>query len=382
MYLECQTAPTIKELHEFLPDTVVGGNGAGAVLKFDAIESNSFSVTMPVLVRAADYLTWSDGLQPEFELIRRALARPFAQMHGWYENPNTVPTPNFRSGRNLVQTLAARAQCHLLLEQTDEALAELRMINDFRQRSLQENQPMTLVAAMMNVAVTGLFADQIAESLRQHPWTDSQLAVLQTQLDTDVLTPVKNAFTIQAVVTFRALESVPSAGLVKRSFLGGLCPRGWGYQRMAARVRLNFDQVAGLQAGAMSPAKVETSRTQAQALDHWAAYTFVASLGQPDFSRACQVAARQQTAVNHALIACALERHHLAHGHYPENLEALVPRFLNKVPDDVIGGALPHYRRTDDGAFVLYSIGWSGRDHGGVRSDAFADAATDWVWPG
>ena len=240
---------------------------------------------------------------------------------------------------------------------------------------------MTLLAAMLNAAIAGLSADQIAESLRLHAWSEPQLAVLQTQLNTDVITPVKEAFTMQAVATFRALERVPSAGLVKRSVLGGLCPRGWGYQRMAARVRLNFDQAASLHTG-MSPGKIEASRAQAQALEHWTAYTFVVSLGQPDFARACQVAARQQTAVNQALIACALERHRLANGHYPENLEALVPRFLDSIPEDVIGSAPPHYRRGDDSTFVLYSIGWSGRDHGGVRSASPADTAADWVWPG
>ena len=48
--------------------------------------------------------------------------------------------------------------------------------------------------------------------------------------------------------------------------------------------------------------------------------------------------AYQQTRVNEALIACALERYHLANGQYPETLAALAPQFLEKIPNDLIGG--------------------------------------------
>ena len=46
--------------------------------------------------------------------------------------------------------------------------------------------------------------------------------------------------------------------------------------------------------------------------------------------------------VNEAQIACALERYRLAHGEYPETLDALVPQFIEKVPHDIIGGGAAH----------------------------------------
>ncbi len=64
-------------------------------------------------------------------------------------------------------------------------------------------------------------------------------------------------------------------------------------------------------------------------------------------------------------IACALERYHLAHGEYPETLDALMPQFMEKMPHDIIGGQPLHYRRTDDGKFLLYSVGWNETDDGG-----------------
>ena len=80
-------------------------------------------------------------------------------------------------------------------------------------------------------------------------------------------------------------------------------------------------------------------------------------------------------------MAIALERYRLAHGEYPDSLDALAPQFIAKVPHDVIGGQPLHYRRTSDGQFVLYSVGWNETDDGGVvvqpeKSDAGMKLAT------
>jgi hypothetical protein len=51
---------------------------------------------------------------------------------------------------------------------------------------------------------------------------------------------------------------------------------------------------------------------------------------------------------------------------------------VEKLPHDVIGGQPLKYRRTNDGKFLLYSIGWNECDDGGKSStDREND---DWVW--
>jgi hypothetical protein len=99
-----------------------------------------------------------------------------------------------------------------------------------------------------------------------------------------------------------------------------------------------------------------------------------------------------QSSVDLARTAIALERYRLAHGGYPESLDALAPQFIEKVPHDVIGGQPLKYQRTSDGQFVLYSVGWNERDDGGVvvsqNSRNFRDESGntldisqgDWVW--
>ena len=103
----------------------------------------------------------------------------------------------------------------------------------------------------------------------------------------------------------------------------------------------------------------------------------------PNFVKAIQRFALNQTSANEAAIACALERYRLAHGEYPELLNALTPQFIAKLPHDSIGQPLK-YRRTGDGKFLLYSVGWNEKDDGGenaLRKDGSPDLANgDWVW--
>lgn len=107
-------------------------------------------------------------------------------------------------------------------------------------------------------------------------------------------------------------------------------------------------------------------------------YSFLVAMGLPNFVKAVQTTARNQTLANEAYIACGLERYRLAHRQYPETLEALVPQFAEKLPHDLIGGQPLKYHRTADGQFVLYSIGWNEQDDGGVPGKTIGEG--DWVW--
>jgi hypothetical protein len=91
-----------------------------------------------------------------------------------------------------------------------------------------------------------------------------------------------------------------------------------------------------------------------------------------------------QNTVNLTRIACALERYHLAKQKYPDTLDTLAPQFLAKVPRDPIGGQPLHYRPTDDGQFIVYSVGWDEMDNGGSvvlnKSGGVDLEKGDWVW--
>src|SRR5204863_3864 len=72
-------------------------------------------------------------------------------------------------------------------------------------------------------------------------------------------------------------------------------------------------------------------------------------------------------------------------GQFPESLDELAPRYLRSVPRDLIDGKPMRYQRTDDGSFLLYSIGWNEQDDHGepgfVATGRNLEPKTgDWVW--
>ena len=76
------------------------------------------------------------------------------------------------------------------------------------------------------------------------------------------------------------------------------------------------------------------------------------------------------------ITAIALERFHGKHGVYPSTLAPLAPEFLKAVPVDFMDGQPLRYRLTDDGHFVLYSVGLDRVDDGGKMSDP---SAPHWI---
>jgi len=64
-----------------------------------------------------------------------------------------------------------------------------------------------------------------------------------------------------------------------------------------------------------------------------------------------------------ALIAC--DRYRVAHGRWPESLEALVPAYLDAVPDDPFGDGPLGYGPLAGGGVMVWSVGADGVDDGG-----------------
>jgi type II secretory pathway pseudopilin PulG len=122
------------------------------------------------------------------------------------------------------------------------------------------------------------------------------------------------------------------------------------------------------------------SRQPLQALPRLIAASVASVLG-PALGRITLRAAIARTIADQAALACALDRYRLANGQFPETLDALTPRFISRAPNDVITGQRYKYRRTDDGQFILYSVGWNEKDDGGVPGETLFDQTQgDWVW--
>ena len=84
--------------------------------------------------------------------------------------------------------------------------------------------------------------------------------------------------------------------------------------------------------------------------------------------RSCITDLNHVAQVRAARAGLAVERYRLAHGRYPETLDALVPEFLDAVPEDPFDGKPLRYQARANG-FVVYSVGHDLADNGGRERD-------------
>lgn len=348
-------------------------------------------------ITASNYIAWSMTFEPGFDLMRAAVKRPLARLDGDYSRPFKQPIPNFVSHRLVAQTLARRAKCYLLLGEPEKALADLTLLHSLDLTLVKDGKPNTLVTAMIHTAIAGLFADAIACGLESRFWREPELAALQKQLaEINLLHDVAYSFQAGRASTCFMLDSMPPEELMRVinsstrqvSDLGWwLMPSGWIQQNKTVIATLEGKIIEAMDFTntTVSPDKaVVASHATETALSHVTPWNFLAAMCVPNFTKATETMARNQTWVDQAEIACALERFRLTNGKYPDKLAALVPQFIAKIPHDLIGGKDMNYSCKDGDNFKLYSIGWNEIDDGGITAhttDGKEDRDFgDWVW--
>jgi len=387
------------EIKDFIP----------AGLRVISTGTNSYRVSLglPPYIPAADYVAWSDSFQADFAALHAAVLRPYARMDGSYEYPPSVPIPNFISTRSTAQMLALRAQCYLLLGEPDKALGELTQMHDLCRllEGRPTGEPMTLVAAMINVAIKGLYVSIIGDGLRLHAWGEPQLAAIQQQLvGINLLPYMYSALHAESLSLGRMVEVAKSTELADAfhesqnmsyweklrdpiHLYCRLAPHGWLLQNAVIAARIGQTSFAAIDPTnhLVFPKVVNSWLNDIhKTVNDSTPYNYLAVRFVPNYLHAMQALAKSQTLVNEALVVCGLERYRLLHGNYPETPDALVPQFVEKLPRDIFGGQPLKYR-VEGGKFVLYSIGWNETDEGGVpcwTSDLTGDLnKNDWVWP-
>jgi hypothetical protein len=396
IWLQCQTMPATNEVAQFLPklsnpewnqDFSEGG-------RVESTGNDSYQVTMRSPITADDYLAWNAWLKPDLAVMREAFKRPYARVESEYQDPPADPFTMQVS--ELGRTLTGMADCHLLLDQPEDALDDLTLMHYLcRVREVQPGTTFALLSTLTRMVVTATSVKAIEDGLALHVWQDSQLKELQEQLtDINYVAMLSQVWQRGAARTAGWLETATPSQLGQQvlglnysprktnvwsqcaaTLIGNLIPRGWIYQNMAKRAKFyeTISDWAEPSGERVFPERVEAAIQLVYS--HASPYTFLGYAGLVDLSRRNENTARCQTMVHEALIACALERYRLAHGAYPETLDTLVPQFLDKIPHDIIGGQPLHYHRAEDGKFILYSVGWNGTDDGGKPG-----SEDDWLW--
>ena len=346
------------------------------------------------------------------EELRRAGQLPYARFPLDYTNkvPAEILLPHLSALKLCCQVLQLRAIAELENGQSEKALADINLM--LRLTDSIRSEPF-LVSHLVRLVVLEMALQTIWQGLAEHKWSDTQLVALEQELgkldilaDLQFSTRGERAIDIAAVEYLRQhrnyLELFYDTGDGNEFSIWNnslnwsdrirvigfyLMPSGWFDQNelaIAQTYQRWFLPMSDVQNQLVSP---KIGRQADELLASWkpTPRNVLARMMLPSFNPAARRFAREQISVDLARTACALERYRLAHGEYPESLDALLPQFISKLPHDIIGGQPLHYRRTSDGQFVLYSVGWNEKDDGGVLGylphlPMPSFELGDWVW--
>ena len=333
---------------------------------------------------------------PVLKEIAEAARRPSCRIPA----PNSdgdEPGFHFLGFRMVARVLNTRALLNLRAGHPELALQDV--VTELRLVRHLSSDPQ-LVTHLLGLANAGIVMQALWEGLESRAWNETQLATLQEELSrADELTPMLDWAKNDRISTYGLWFNLSTHPLWDRKRplgenAGGLLvsafiPRGWFYQNM----RTADAFLAGTWLSAMDPRAHRVYPEKFREMETWwshrgrSPYSLFASnisgVATPALNAQIQRSAQRQVALDEALVVCALERYRLAHKVYPETLDALVPAYAPKLPNDVFTGAPLHYRRDGDG-FLLYSVGWNGTDEGGTMAMDGNDrdlTKGDWPWP-
>ena len=299
--------------------------------------------------------------------LRSAAARRYCRFNIAYEEWGKTAVVE-KSMQHLVLTkwlfrfLTLHAEAELVSSHSDEALQDLRVM--FRIDDGLKDEPL-LISQLMRLASTSVMLQSVGEGLAEQRWSEVQLQVLQERLSRiDLPASTVLAFHGERDICFnpsfdrdpvlpRCWNRLEQLNL-NRAFNDTLLPRiDLARREISPSVNHSMDLSFQDSYGAKG----------FSALLH---HHMMANLELPGYAHVGEKVAFVQSEVDMAMLACALERYRLAQGQYPDTLNALVPRFAAALPHDIINGQPLKYRRTENGRFILYSIGWNEKDDGGV----------------
>jgi hypothetical protein len=370
-----------------------------------AARTNAFPVPAQPQSPAADVLlalSKYDGVLAE---LRAASQLPYSRYPiNWdSESPFMIYLPHLAPLKGCAALLQLRSLAELQNGQPDKALEDVRL--GLQLADKVRTEPL-LISHLVRIAMVQLMLQPVWEGLAEHKWSDAQLAAIEAELATidfpaawrlsmkselggqadelNLLLRHRNRFDeLQLLINFAGNQNnvrLPGDLIVR------LIPAGWFYQNEYHCARMMMEYcvpLADANQCTFSPAVAHRGEA-ALAASVAGPFNLFERLILPVLSNAAPKFAYGQASADLARTALALERCRLARGALPESLDTLAPQFITNVPPDVIGGQPLRYRRTPEGSFVLYSVGWNEQDDGGLagfdKEGAVDIQRGDWVW--
>jgi hypothetical protein len=383
----------------------LGGRGIPPAAPENAPPTNYFPVAKEPQTPAADVLLALSKFDENRKLLIAAAARPEARFWINYDAGFAMSLQHLARMKSCVQYLSFHANAALKAGQRETALEDVSL--SFRLIEAIRGEP-NLLSHLVRIAMQQITLQPIWEGLADRQWTEADLSVIESKLgkmdflaDYHFAIRGERSCNVWGVDYYRkggvfaVVESdAPSKAawpLDVEQFLGTaafrLIPSGWFDQNKLSLCRMHekylLPLVSDREPRVVPPAGVRQASSALEKLS-MRAYDVFSKMMLPAMTRFADKCARTQCCADLARVACALERYRLANGQFPEALEALAPKFIEKLPRDVINGQPLKFRRTDDGQFILYSVGWNEIDDGGtVGLTKYGNpdwSKGDWVW--
>jgi hypothetical protein len=367
--------------------------------------TNYFPIAKEPQSPAADVLLALSRFKENRQILVESATRPEARFWINYDAGPAMLLPHLARLKSSVQYLALHANAALKAGDKETAVQDLKLL--FKLIEAIRNEPL-LISHLVRIAATQIALQPVWEGLADHQWSETDLSLIETELGRlDWLADFVTCMHGEQACNLWAVDYIRKAGLSGWDQLNGsdhegttqgeiakflaraafqFIPAGWFDQNKISTCRFHEEHILPAldqQKHCVSPGVVKASH-EAIEKRKFSVYDAFSTLLQPSYDRAIERFARAQASTDLARIACALERYRLANGQFPDDLSKLAPKFIEKLPPDVIGGQPLKYRRSDDGNFVLYSVGWNESDDGGrveLTKQGGVDAHKgDWVW--
>lgn len=391
--LKAEGKPLFAPLPKAVVEGAVAGNWAlGQRADLKALEASLEGQTLASLLAAYG--------QPLKDLSEAA-GRPHSRLlrdYGTLED-FTVPLLGWRNG---ARVLRLRSQVALQEGRSEDALQDallgLRVVQHLQQEP-------HLISQLLRIAWTNLILQPIWEGLQDRRWSSEQLARLQEGLEPlDLLASWSRSLRYERTwmrsqveaatqgafgedwFTFQADQGTGLGAWARRWGRRVMLPEGWAYQSFAMTERFQVELADENLRPDQHQIRVKQRASTLRAIEEEGRSLIgkLALMQLPAIATQDLRVARAQVGLDHARLACALERHRLARGSYPEALEGLVPAYLPDLRPGLLEGIPDRYARTGRG-FRLHSVGWNLTDEGGVYADASLENPKrlehgDWVW--
>ena len=334
--------------------------------------------------------------------LNEALKRPQSRPMGDYQIPFQIPIPSFAHIRRVANVLASSAKVNTLTGNFDEAVADLRRLRDLGD-VIENDGVNTLVGVMIRAAVLGgLLVETASEIVPAGEFTPEQIAEIAQLATFDALEPrvvqcmrdertamvetlerfkrnslptrIKAMFTgehpeMNPLELFRMVPIMGTDRPARAAAFGYLLHSGWLSQnqlRYCQTMQLFFDRVDPATDLVMYPEKLHEWQDEIEeVVASGGSYSKFTGIAIPNIDMAVQGVMTYDAEARVLRSFVALKLHHEDHGDYPEALTDLTPHLIDDVPTDPFTRRPLNYRRVDENAFVLYSVGKDLRDNNG-----------------